>query len=312
MTEPLSSPPPHEVPGTAGQWLRQARTRQGIHLAMLSVALKVPVRTLELLEADRHEELPGPTFIRALASSVCRHLRLDPAEVLTLLPQRDAQMSPPPASLEAAVPTPRAGRRWSADRTQLTYIVLAVGMVAVIVGLLWWPAPSAEAPAPVPGVSFMPPPDSALSAASDPEVLAAPANPVMTPDATTPATLSPSAAVTTSSAAAAAATPPGPSASLAAPSTRPASAPAPMAGQTAVPALRLSASGESWVEVRSSDDQVLFSQVLQAGEVHEVRHTGALKVVVGRAAVMQVQVKGQNFDLVPHTKVTVARFEVRP
>lgn len=300
MTDDLTPAPIHEVPSTAGQWLRQARTRQGLHLAMLSVALKVPVRTLELLETDRHEELPGPTFVRALASSVCRHLRLDPAEVLALLPQREQHMAAPPASLEAAVPAHRTSRRWRLDRTQLVYIALAFGMVLVIAGLLWWPSPSTAPSPPEPAVSFMPPPEAVTSPASSPEAMPEPST---AGPATSTAEVLPAVAPAPAGRVAAV---------MAVPVSGSTSLPGPSSAPSSPPALRLAASGESWVEVRSDDEQVLFSQVLQAGQVHEIRHPGPLRVVLGRAAVMQVQVKGQNFDLAPHTKVTVARFEVRP
>ena len=57
---------------TAGQLLRQARQKTGMHLAVLSVTLKVPVRQLEALEADELDPGKGPVFYRGLASSMCR------------------------------------------------------------------------------------------------------------------------------------------------------------------------------------------------------------------------------------------------
>jgi cytoskeleton protein RodZ len=37
-----------------------------------------------------------------------------------------------------------------------------------------------------------------------------------------------------------------------------------------------------------------------------------VSVVVGRADALQVRFKGQAFDLTPHSKMNVARFEVKP
>jgi hypothetical protein len=74
-------------PQTAGQLLREARLKAGVHLAVLSVTLKVPVRQLEALEADQLDLAKGAVFLRGLASSVCRHLNTDPAPILALLPQ---------------------------------------------------------------------------------------------------------------------------------------------------------------------------------------------------------------------------------
>ena len=72
---------------TAGSLLREARQAAGMHIAALAVALKVPVSKLEALEADNYAALPDTVFVRALASSVCRTLKVDPAPVLERLPQ---------------------------------------------------------------------------------------------------------------------------------------------------------------------------------------------------------------------------------
>lgn len=74
-------------PVGGGALLRQAREQAGVHVAALAVALKVPVRQLEALEQDRLDLLPDRTFARALAGSVCRHLKVDPTPILAALPQ---------------------------------------------------------------------------------------------------------------------------------------------------------------------------------------------------------------------------------
>jgi cytoskeleton protein RodZ len=71
---------------SAGRLLREARERQGLHIAALAAAIKVTPKKLELLEADRFDALPDATFTRALAQTVCRALKIDPAAVLGLLP----------------------------------------------------------------------------------------------------------------------------------------------------------------------------------------------------------------------------------
>src|SRR6059036_2717399 len=72
---------------SAGSLLREAREAAGLHVATLAVALKVPVRKLEALEDDRYDQLPDAVFVRALASSVCRTLKIDAQPVLERLPQ---------------------------------------------------------------------------------------------------------------------------------------------------------------------------------------------------------------------------------
>ncbi len=72
---------------SAGGLLKQAREAAGLHIAALAAALKVPVKKLEALESDRFDLLPDAVFVRALAASVCRTLKIDAAPVLQRLPQ---------------------------------------------------------------------------------------------------------------------------------------------------------------------------------------------------------------------------------
>ena len=71
---------------SAGALLKTAREAQGLHIDALAVTLKVPVLKLEALEADRHEVLSDLVFTRALAASVCRVLKVDPAPIMAALP----------------------------------------------------------------------------------------------------------------------------------------------------------------------------------------------------------------------------------
>src|SRR5450830_4495 len=71
---------------SAGLILKNAREAEGIQIASLATLLKVPVMKLEALEADRFDLLLDTVFVRALAASLCRTLKIDPESVLTKLP----------------------------------------------------------------------------------------------------------------------------------------------------------------------------------------------------------------------------------
>lgn len=75
---------------SAGAMLRHARETAGVDLSSLALALKISVKKLEALEANRHDELTDSVFIRALASSVCRTLKIDAAPILARLPKSNA------------------------------------------------------------------------------------------------------------------------------------------------------------------------------------------------------------------------------
>ena len=94
---------------SAGALLKQAREAAGLHVAALAVSMKVPVRRLEALEADRWDELPDAVFIRALAASVCRTLKIDPAPVLERLPQVSQRVVEDRPGINQPFHDPRSG-----------------------------------------------------------------------------------------------------------------------------------------------------------------------------------------------------------
>ena len=296
-------------PGTsAGSLLRQAREAAGLHIGALSVALKVPVKKLEALEADRLDLLPDAVFARALASSVCRNLKIDPGPVLACLPE---QVMP---NLELDTSTtdrtnlhsPRA--LWHApmlSRIPRAVLGLAVVLVLAAVVLLLMPDLPLGTPDPVAADSA---PVEALPAGS--------ANPGAVPAAgAVEATVQAAGAVqqTVPAAGAAAVAPAAASApaaavteALAASATVPASSPT-----SSLPALGLRARGPSWVEVTDAAGTVQLRKILNAGESVAVSGTLPLSVVVGRADAIDVQVRGQAFELQPLAKDNVARFQVK-
>jgi cytoskeleton protein RodZ len=72
-----------------------------------------------------------------------------------------------------------------------------------------------------------------------------------------------------------------------------------------------SATNDSWLEVRNAQKAVVWSGVIKAGESTRIQSPLPVSVVVGRAQVVTATLRGQPFDLKPHTQVTVARFEVK-
>ena len=91
MTEPLDEA---SMPRSPGGIMRSAREKAGLHLAVLSVNLKVSVKQVDALEADQFQYLPEPVFARALAAKVCRFLKIDSEPVLALMPQMTNGLKP--------------------------------------------------------------------------------------------------------------------------------------------------------------------------------------------------------------------------
>jgi cytoskeleton protein RodZ len=94
MTESFTDVASPLYPTSPGALIKAAREKAGIHLAILSVNLKVSVKQLEALEADQFDQLSEPVFARALAAKVCRLIKLDPNPVLALMPMMTNGLKP--------------------------------------------------------------------------------------------------------------------------------------------------------------------------------------------------------------------------
>ncbi|WP_296871856.1 helix-turn-helix domain-containing protein [Tibeticola sp.] len=286
----------------AGAMLRAAREAAGLHVAALAVSLKIPVRRLEALEAERWDELPGAVFTRALAASVCRNLKIDPEPVLARLPAAPrsqlAESERPVAPFREGAPT-TSGSRLSAPFEGSRALALVVGALVLGAVLLWvWPfvAPQFAQP---PAAEPQPAPVQEPAQASTP-----PSSPAQEPAATAPAQPAPTAVVESAAPAS-----PGPTAAAA---SAPASVAAPVTAGTGRALLALSARGDSWIEVTDARGTVVLRRLLKDGETAQLDAAAApLNVLVGRADVTDVKVRGEPFDLAPLARNNVARFEVK-
>lgn len=195
VTEPMT-------PAGAGALLRQAREAAGAHIAALAVALKVPVRQLEALEADRLEQLPDATFARALAASVCRQLRVDPQPILDQMPQAGPRAMKVPEDLQA-YRGPGAAGAPVRDRMGRPAVWAAAALLVAALLLLALPAlqslwgDAGQEPSPAPAPAGAPAAPDAAPAASEaaPGTVIENVNPVLVPSVpAAPASSLPSAA----------------------------------------------------------------------------------------------------------------------
>lgn len=278
---------------SAGDMLRQAREAHGLHLEVVAAALKVPPQKLAALEADDIDALPDPVFARALAASVSRALRIDPAPVLAKLPGApQAALAEADRSMSGNIrnrPSHGSGRRAEGSRLPRSLLAVVGVLLIAAAAVVWlpqsvfdragnWatqlvqrddavapPMPASSAPGTViEGV--------APSAPATPSVAAEPVVPV-------PAAIS---------------------------------APEPVAPASTDPLVLVAARGESWITVTEAGGKVLLRRLVASGETVNLSGKLPLSVVVGRASNVDARVKGEAFDLAPVTKSGgVARFEVK-
>ena len=306
---------------TAGAVLKKAREEAGLHIAALAASLKVPVRKLEALEANRWDELTDPTFTRALASSVARHLKLDPAAVLLAMPTG----KPVPLVISSGLgnAAPSRGKRALPSVPVLGWAIAALLLTALAMYFLptWWPT-TAEVTAPVGSDStaktdVVAPLDSPATLASRVQVgsenvtsVTSTVNgsgsaPVPTAETQQSKPLSgevpPVAAPNLPSS-------PSVGTALVDPPKTTAAAPASSGGELV---LLIKANSDTWAEVIDDSKRVRVQRLLKTGEEQSFNGASSFSVVLGNAMAAQVFVRGQPLDLMARSKNNVARFDVK-
>lgn len=329
--EMAAEPATPAVPqATAGALLRQAREAAGVDLASLAAALKVSVKKLEALEGGRLDQLHDAVFLRGLASSVCRTLKLDPGPVLGLLPQSTApRLADDESGLNTPFHTPGdIAKTPFLDRLSRPMVLAALAVLMGALVLIFFP--SSEQRAELGAIVARPPaapaetaPVAAAVPAPQPPAAAVPAAPVV-PAAKPVAVVPVPAPAPVREAPVAQSRPVAPVNAPAkpAPVAAPVLAPPPVAAGVAPEApvrKKLASTGivvfktreASWIEVTDAKGAIQLSRVIEPGEPVGASGPLPLSVSIGRADVTEVQVRGKPFPLEPVTKQGVARFEVQ-
>ena len=322
MSELLVASSAADTPGqgmsvTAGALLRDAREAAGLHIAALAVALKVPVAKLEALEADNFSALPDMVFVRALASSVCRTLKIDPQAVLALLPQGegprlsagDVGLNAPVkgfASRSSAAPFKGAGSRSFVWAVGLLLIGAALmmflprGLDADLSALLKQPETTTKIPMPTGNVAQ----EISVAVGAEERVPSAAPAPAPAPAAAAGVGVELPAGESIKPAGIASHPIVLPSVEASAPSSAPA-ADAPSG------VLAFKARSESWIQVRDAAGALVLQRNLAPNELVSVSGVLPLAVVIGRADATEVFVRGKPYDIGPVSRENVARFEVK-
>jgi cytoskeleton protein RodZ len=295
-----------EAPRSPGAILAAERERQGLARADVAQRLHMSVSQVEALELADYPRLPRGTFLRGFTRNYARTLGLDPEPLVDMLTE-DAPRERVP---EIVVPTQNIRFDPLGQRLGNPY-VKAAGIAAALVvlgfaAMYWWlfirpngvatsaatvvKKPAIEAPR---RVAPAPPPAEA-------PVAEASTTPVEQPVAQSPAP------VPARTAAAA------PDVAASAPALAPAPAPAPAeplrAAGPGEGAIRLAFRGAAWVEITDARGKVLLSRTHAGGSSADVVGRPPFNLVIGNAPEVRLTYNGREVDLVPHTRVAVARF----
>ena len=310
---------------SAGTMLKEAREARGLHIAALAVLLKVPVKKLEALESDRFDLLPDAVFVRALASSVCRPLKIDAATILDRLPQigtpklsyqRTGNNAPFRSHCDRAGPSV-----WAQVSRPAVLAVLVLLMGALI--LIFLPTIKSginivklQSNDVKNGIGEVQKTSSgAITGESDFPVSQSAGPTLMTTSVSGPVSANPVPTVSLAAKGSVAASAPDSLTASAGLASGAANVSAAVVTTEKLPqasdVVTFAARTESWVEVADAKGNVILRRTLVAGDVVGASGELPLKIVVGRADATQVQIRGKAFDLNAVAKDNVAKFEVR-
>ena len=294
----LNGVPERIVAGVSpGALMRDAREAAGVHVDTLAAALKISVDRLEALEADQYAALPDMVFARALASSACRILKIDPTDVLALMPKNQVQALPVSRSHINATFKDGSEKRGRHHFFRQFTRPLSLAVVALLVGagvLFFLPGlgerSATGTAAPVAALAVPEISEKVALTQPIPDVPVLDGRAPLVPDVSVAADVSVGSASDISSLDAAA---------------------------TGTPALatdgvlEFRAREATWVQVRDATKAVVFERILSKGASASASGILPLSVVIGRADSTDVFVRGVPFVLMPVARENVARFEVK-
>ncbi len=294
---------PEPSPGAV---LRAEREELGVTVREVAETLNLSMSTIEAIESDDLERLPGAVFTRGYVRAYARLLELDPRPLLEHYPK-----APDQVSADAAAEPPV----WEWIRRRPEVVLGGAGAVLVVllivVAVAVWP--EGEAPAPEDA--------GAAVGVGQPEV---PAGTLPAPDSSEEAAVAETRSVGESESPAQI-----PAAEGAAPlpaearsgQGRPADvlpgpvgyavAAAPSGGQRRITAggedlLSFGFSDDCWVEVKSADGRRLYSDLSRAGAELELVGQGPFRILLGYAPGVRLTFNGEPVPLAPHTRDNVA------
>jgi len=262
-----------------GRLLERLRTERKLSVADVAQRLKYGARQIEALEAEEFDRLPGATFVRGMVRGYAKLLETDPDPILASL---DRRYVPGEISLDLRakrVPFPQGGKRHGTR----AYLFLSLLVLVVVAGLLYewrtgafpWAKFSSSTPTQQQQAKPRPAPAGVPRAQSEQPV----APPVV-----------------------AAETAKAPEAAVPAPQVQP--QPQVSGGEGRI---RLEFAGESWVEIRDKDGQMLMSQLNPTGSRRVLSGRTPLSLVIGNAANVRLMYNDKSVDLKPHIQIEVAR-----
>jgi cytoskeleton protein RodZ len=274
---------------TFGVSLKRERELRGISLAEIAKTTKISVRLLEAIEKDRFDILPEGVFRKSFIKSYAKYLGMNEEQILH---EYDLEVQPSATSQSAAEKPSVSFRDSPAGSNRALLLTSGVLLLLVAVGSGFWYFTRANHKRQV-ALPAAQPPAVSQTPASRPagEAIVPPVSTAAPIQATS--TVSPPAATTGSARHASPVADPAALKVLGELAKKP--EPVPVATEGSAPLeLTVEANSQAWLSV-SAGETALFSGILNASEAKKFSLETPLKVTLGNAGGVRLQVNGQVF-----------------
>lgn len=314
-SEAPAAPPVHAAP-KAGAQLRAERERQGLAIADVAQRLKYAPRQIEAVEADDYAALPGLTFVRGFVRGYAKLLGVDAAPLVASLERNAGQDGgPTTVQLQSVSPVraqfPASGARHASAWPWIVAIILVVAGIGGFSVYHWEVPGTLVTPAPQPSQAppVTPAPSGTASGTIQPGS-PAPEGGSGTSAPVAPASMANGERPPVDGTSAAGPAPAGEVATVPLPAGAQATSPG-VAGATAQGRIRLVFRGESWTEIKEAGGRVVYSRKGTPGTEQWADGQPPFELVVGNAPETRLFYRGNEVDLTPYIKGTVARLQLQ-
>jgi cytoskeletal protein RodZ len=117
-----------------GSILRRQREIRHMSLAEVSRVTRIPALTLESIESDRFDELPGEVFVRGFLKSYAQAVGVMPAEVLARYTssRRAVLVTPMPIASPVTAARPGQGKRFGVAIAFVLLLILFTLALSIV------------------------------------------------------------------------------------------------------------------------------------------------------------------------------------
>ncbi len=265
------TPAPGPAPASFGARLRWERERAGLTVTDVAARLRLHLNQVRAIEQESLNALPETAYVRGFIRSYARLLNVDPTPLLEDLASK---LVPPTSSVVDGMAQQRdysPVREAAREQSSRRFVILGAVLLLIVLGALGWYATRERPPVGATAIPPVPTPASAPVAARAGRDIGRGARRLTGAGAGNEPQIEP--------------LPPS-------------------------PLLKLHFNGPSWAEVKDAEGKVLHSQQSQTGAEYVIEGTPPFYVVIGDANKAAVEVRGEAYDLTPHTRQNVARFTI--